>query len=61
MTISEAKGRLYNFHRFGNYISPGDYDKAIEMLGKKEAKKIERKALYERNNLRWKKEKANVR
>lgn len=60
MNTNEAKSKLYNFHRFGQYISPGDYDKAIEVLGRHEAEKVERSALHERNVAKWKREGIDV-
>lgn len=56
MTQYEAKNLLHDFYRKGIYLSPGRMDKAIEILGKKEAEKIERSAIQARNKAKWKKE-----
>ncbi len=59
MSQIEAKKIIYEFNYgepYRKYFSPAKMDEAIEILGKKEAEKIERSALYKRNRVRWKKE-----
>lgn len=57
MSQFEAKKLLYEFNRNGTYLSPGEMDEVIQVLGKRETEKIERSALYERNRAKWEKEK----